>query len=136
MKIRRQSLGDDSPILVINLTGLAEVLNLKEHYSEAEAVLQEALAIGRSNFPDGHWRINFAETVLAENWIATGRYEEAEPLLRTGHQVVVAARGERSPVAKQTLRRLVRLYESWGRPDEAARFQDELDRLQESKRST
>jgi serine/threonine-protein kinase len=129
LDIRRKSLGTESPYLVIHLTDLAQLQLDKSQLAKAEATLDEALAIGRKAFPRGHWRISYAEGVLAECRIAAGRHPEAERLLLDAYAVLSELKGEKAPVTLHTLRRLVILYESWEKPEDAERYRTELARL-------
>jgi Tetratricopeptide repeat len=47
------------------------------------------------------------------------RYEEGETLLSSAYATQVAALGERHPITLVSARRLVKLYEAWGKPDKA-----------------
>ncbi|MBU0640427.1 MAG: serine/threonine-protein kinase [Planctomycetes bacterium] len=51
-------------------------------------------------------------------------YAEAEALLLPSYEALRAARGEAYIGTRAALRRLVALYESWGKPDQAARWRE------------
>ncbi len=131
LEIRRKTLGEDSPYLVISLTGLARVVIEQGDYTSGEGLLHQALEIGRRAFPGGHWRIDMAQSLLGECRIATGRYAQAEPLLLESHRALTSRRGANAPVTLTALDRLVRLYDAWDRPREAARLRTERGRLTE-----
>ncbi len=126
LEIRRQALGEGNPYLVISLTGLARVATEKGDYAAAERRLDEALAIGRRAFPGGHWRLDVARSVLGDCRARAGRHREAEPLLAGSYRALLSSQGERSASTRRALDRLIRLYEAWGRPEEAARLRQEL----------
>ena len=125
MVIRRKAFGEGNPYLTISLTGLSRVATEEGDYDKAERLLDQALAIGRRAFPDGHWRLDVAESALGDCMTRAGRYSEAEPLLLDSYRGLKVRRGERALVSRKTLDRLVRLYEAWGRPGEAAKFRSQ-----------
>ncbi len=125
LEIRRKALGAASPYLVIPLTGLGRVANEKGDYAGAEQWLNRALEIGRQAFPGGHWRIDVTRSVLGDCWTRAERFSEAEPLLLESYRALQKRQGERSPATLKTLDRLVRLYQAWGRPEEAAQLRSE-----------
>jgi hypothetical protein len=49
------------------------------------------------------------------------RYEEAEPLLLESYNSLKEHLGASDPGTGETLRRLVVLYEAWGKPAQAAK---------------
>jgi hypothetical protein len=52
--------------------------------------------------------------------------EQAEERLRQGHEQFAALLGEKHAETQRTVRELVKLYESWGKPDEAAQWRSRL----------
>lgn len=87
---------------------------------EAEPVLRESLDLRRRALPPGHWLIASAESTLGSCLAAQRRFREAEPLLLHGFEGLKAARGEGHELTAAARRRLVALYETWGRADRAA----------------
>jgi len=87
---------------------------------EAEPFLRESLELRRRSLPGGHWLIASAESSLGSCLTAERRFREAEPLLLHGFEGLKAARGEGHELTVDARRRLVALYEVWGRPDRAA----------------
>lgn len=120
--IYRRSLGEDHPNVATNLTNLGQVLLLKGETAEAEVRIRRALAIYRSSLPDLHWRTASAESALGACLIAQERYAEAEPLLLGSYQALVEARGKNAEPTEEARTRLVSLYGSWGREEDAVRF--------------
>jgi hypothetical protein len=80
------------------------------------------LAIREKIHPAGHWRIAEAKAGLGHCLLRARRFDEAEPLLREGYEGLRASK-EAAPEDARTARtHLVELYESWGRPEQAARY--------------
>jgi tetratricopeptide (TPR) repeat protein len=87
---------------------------------EAEPFLRESLELRRRALPAGHWLIASAESTLGSCLTAERRFREAEPLLLHGLEGLRAAQGEDHELTVEARRRLVALYEAWGRPERAA----------------
>ena len=51
---------------------------------------------------------------------------EAEPILQDSYSTMKNVQGEKSPLTLEAVRRLVTLYQSWGKSEEAARYQAAL----------
>ena len=91
----------------------------------AESDLRQALEILRG-LPPGHWRTALCESVLGEGLTAEGRYDEAEGLLLRGFESLDRRAGVRNRDTQEALQRLIRLYESWGRPEAAEPYRARL----------
>jgi tetratricopeptide (TPR) repeat protein len=89
---------------------------------EAEPILRESLALRRKSLPDGHWQISSSESALGACLTAEGRHAEAEALLLRAETALESSRGPQHERTVEARRRLVALYEAWGRPDRAARW--------------
>jgi serine/threonine protein kinase/Tfp pilus assembly protein PilF len=96
------------------LLGLGEVLLARRKAAEAEPFLRQALDLRLATLPPHHWQLAEARGALGACLTELGRYSEAEPLLVAS---LADLRGR--PGAGRAAARLVRLYEAWGRPDQA-----------------
>jgi serine/threonine protein kinase/tetratricopeptide (TPR) repeat protein len=110
-----------------SLVGLGECLELAGERIEAESLLRECLAICQEKSTDD-WRCFQAESVLGAVLTSRADYEEAEQLLLKGHAGL-----QDHPPAKlapqrtaAAARRLVRLYDAWGKPEKAAQWRSKL----------
>jgi eukaryotic-like serine/threonine-protein kinase len=104
-------------------TLLGFVLNKTGRSAEAEPKLREALQIRNRILPKGHYYIAITQGALGECLITEKRYAEAEPLLLESYATLKTVQGERSPLTMDAARRLVTLYQSWDKPEQAARYQ-------------
>ena len=102
---------NDEAILATSraLCALAAALIEQGGWTEAESMGRQALAALESVLPSGHWRVGVAQSILGDALARLTRYREAEPLLRAGHDAIVAGRGERSQASREARRRLDRL---------------------------
>lgn len=92
---------------------------------EAEPLLRESLELRRAALPPGHWMIASSESVLGACLTAEGRYPEAEALLLRAHAGLETTRGRDHPRTAEARKRLVDLYQAWGRPNLAAAWSTE-----------
>jgi hypothetical protein len=99
-------------------------------WTEAEPLLRSCLAIRRKAQADD-WSTFHAESMLGGSLLGQKRFAEAEPSILSGYEGM-KKREERIPTqAKAGLteaaRRVIQLYESWGKPDEAAQWRLKLE---------
>jgi serine/threonine-protein kinase len=113
----RGNLAFASPLMALGL-----ILNKTGRPRQAEAHLREALGIRTRLLPGGHQLIGTSEGALGECLATQKMYAEAEPLLLSSHRIMQSTAGERDPRTAEAVRRLTSLYESWGKPAEAARY--------------
>src|SRR5262249_39737814 len=116
---------------VAALSNLGVNLLRQKKYAEAEPVVREGLGVYEVHGPDKWGRVN-TQSLLGEALLGQEKYEAAESLLKEGY----AGLKEREPKIPEQLRRprltaalerLVRLYEAWGHPDQAADWKKQLD---------
>ncbi|MCI0699873.1 MAG: serine/threonine-protein kinase [Planctomycetia bacterium] len=119
--------------LSFNLTGYGHSLCRLRRYEEAATVLREAMTIREDDLGGYSPQLYNSRSILGEVLIGQKKYKEAEDHLLTAYK------GQTQPFdddrvrnraywLTHTLERLVKLYEAWGKPTEAAKWQVELDR--------
>jgi tetratricopeptide (TPR) repeat protein len=143
LDVLRRNNDPQSVMLVEPLVGIGSAEAGQGNYAAAEADLRQALAILDRQTPDAARR--FEVMVLLGGVLADQhRLAEAEPLLRQGYARLATAgvkvgsnqlregfAGDTAAPAQSRIRldaarRLARLYEETGRPDEAARMWDDV----------
>ena len=101
-------------LLALHLVKSGRAQDANPYFAQAEGRLRRVV-------PAGNWEIGR----LLSDWGACRtelkEYPEAERLLLDGYEIVSADRDMRKATAA-TKERLVKLYEAWGKPDEAARW--------------
>jgi len=113
-----------------SLAGLGRCLIREGKPGEAMPVLEESKTIKEKMQP-ADWTTANANSLLGEALVGLKRFPEAEPLLLAG-QKGMAERRDKIPVPEldTTLRdsvdRLVRLYEAWNKPAEAEKWRKTL----------
>jgi tetratricopeptide (TPR) repeat protein/tRNA A-37 threonylcarbamoyl transferase component Bud32 len=128
LALRAKSLQDAHPTVSAAMGILGRSLAQMDSLAEGERWLRESLAIRKAVYPAGHFLILSSESILGEHLALAKRFELAESLLLPSEKGLVAARGESAPIVQDARRRIVRLYESWGKPAEAAKWKALLPR--------
>ena len=111
------------------LSELTRARLIEGKFTEAEELARECLAIREKEIPDD-WRTFNARSMLGGSLLGQKKYAEAEPLLLSGYAGMrqredkIPQQGK--PHLKETLRRLVQLYEATSRPDQAAEWKQKL----------
>jgi tetratricopeptide (TPR) repeat protein/tRNA A-37 threonylcarbamoyl transferase component Bud32 len=128
LKGRKAKLGRDAPDTLASIDDLARAY-LATRPALAEPLLRNALAIRQRKAPD-HWRTLEARNLLGSSLLGQRKYAEAEVHLVQGYEGM-KAREARIPVPQRSrLReageRIIRLYESWNKPDQASAWKARL----------
>ncbi len=120
-----KAFGKDDVYVAISLTGLGRHSLAAGQAAEAEQYFLRALDVRQHIHPPGHWRIDEARVNVGLALIHAGRFADAERELLSAHQGLGASRGTTADETQLARKRLVELYERWGRPAEAQRYRDE-----------
>jgi serine/threonine protein kinase/tetratricopeptide (TPR) repeat protein len=111
-------------------TMLGRILLKQQKFNEAEGVLRPALAVRTAKQPN-NWTTLVTRYALGGALAGLARFAEAEPLLVSAYEGlakrVTALPAEGKVRLKETLELLVRLYASWGKPEQSAAWQQKLD---------
>jgi hypothetical protein len=135
----KQKAGADSPQYAgqLALFGLHLIRQKKD--TEAEAVLRNCLAIRRQKEPEA-WTTFNTLSLLGGALARQQKYADAEPLLLQGYQGLKERAAKIPAQGKARLteapERLVQLYEAWGKPDDAARWRQELEAARAATKET
>ena len=125
LESRRKALGADNPDTLETMTSLAEVRLKQQKYAGAEPLLREALAGYEKTDPDS-WQRFQCQSLLGASLAAQDKYAEAEPLLLEGYggmnRQIASIPFELRAEIVETSRRIIQLYESWGRPEKATEW--------------
>jgi len=119
----------------------AALLMRLERLDEAEKEIRDCMALCDTDTGlQDSWRKFDAASVLGGVFVLRTNLDEAEPLLLAGHQGL-HQRATKIPAPArvflhQTFERLVRLYEVWGKPGQAAEWRDKLAHFEEPRGPT
>ena len=125
---KEKRLGSDS----LELTGIRleiaiEMLDVG-WASEAEPILRDCLAIGLQKVPD-QWGTFVIQSQLGHSLLDQKKHADAEPLLLAGYEGLKQCDSKiplKGLAQTEALERLVRLYDGWGKKDEAEKWRKEL----------
>jgi tetratricopeptide (TPR) repeat protein len=106
------------------LVNLASVLVAAGKSDRAEPVAREALRVmgATTSGPADAWREAWAGFMLGTALSGQGKFEEAEPLLLDGYARMSAIPTQPMRRRVEMHEKLVRLYERWGKPQEAQKW--------------
>ena len=112
------------------LSSLGECLLHLDRAGDAEVLLRECLALRESAEP-GVWTTAGSRSLLGAALLAEQRYPAAEPLIVSGYEGLKAREaaipaGQRMELLSKAADRVVKLYESWCKPDQAAAWRMKL----------
>lgn len=122
LALRRRLLAPTSPSLAESLAGLGSLLLDQNRNEEAESLLREALLIRRQVMGPRHSITGETASLLGACLTKPGRYFEAEPLVLEGFELLRDGLGPRDRMTQAALRRVIRLYETWGKPELETRY--------------
>ncbi len=121
----RKDPGPDHPQTARVMAALGHTMLAQRHWTEAEPVLRECLRVREQTQP-GDWTTFYTRSLLGECLLGERKYDEAEALVLAGYEGMktresTIAKMSRPRLAEAALR-VVRLYEAWGKPEEAAQW--------------
>jgi hypothetical protein len=106
---------------------LSITLLRQERYDETERLLSDTLS--KTNTPSQEsYAVAHMHSLLGDALTGLGRFEEAESLLLDAYANMLGALPQDFPhdahYRRLFIRRIVRLYDAWGRPDDASAWRD------------
>jgi tetratricopeptide (TPR) repeat protein len=109
---------------------LGRILLRQKEYAKAEPLLREVVSYRERTLPnEREW---FIRSLLGESLLGQKKYAEAEPLLIKGYEGMKERDAKIPAPVKHRLteagERVVRLYDNWGKPKEAAEWRAKLAR--------
>jgi tetratricopeptide (TPR) repeat protein len=119
LAMRTRLLGADHPDLALGRMVLANHLVETGRTAEGCALAPNSVTELAAAFGDGNWRVAAAQSLAGACLHAEGRREESEAALLASLAGLDSAA---VTTRRQALRRLVRLYEDWNRPQDASRY--------------
>jgi tetratricopeptide (TPR) repeat protein len=122
-----QSIDSASPAAAMALQG-SQLLAEKQP-AKAEAILRECLST-RQGTEAENWSAFDVRSMLGEALLEQHKYAEAEPFLLSGYEGLKKCDVATSPECKvcltKAIKRLIHLYETWGKDDNVTRWREAL----------
>ncbi len=99
----------------------------EEKYADAETRSEMQLIflkreVLKGELPEGHWKIGNMMTLLGASLSGQEKFEEAEPQLLDGYSQMKNDPKVTKERMQEALRRIIELYEAWGKPDKAGEY--------------
>ena len=127
VEIQRRELPANHPVVAETTGVLVNAYNRNGRAAEAEGVIRDMVDRMRAVLPPRSPQLGFAESMLGENLVALGKYAEAEPLLIRGHSIVVETIDDPTNFfVTESLSRVLRLYDAWGKEPEADEYRAQM----------
>jgi tetratricopeptide (TPR) repeat protein len=123
----RRVRGEDHPETQKSIRDMGRLLQALGRPEDAERYHLEAIERGRRTLAEGDFVMGLALNAYGETLIALERYDEAERNLLEAYDILEAARGAGHSWTQAVVRRTVTLYDTWGRPDQAAEWKRKLN---------
>jgi serine/threonine-protein kinase len=120
--IWRKALGEDHPVVGGSLLGLARLYEMAGNDSVAEELMLEGLALRRRGNAPRHPLVGLALVQVGELNTRQKDDATAERQLLEAWDILQALMDTAHPQVRQARAALVRLYEAWNRPEDAARY--------------
>ncbi len=117
----------DSVFMAECLRGIGEIRLKQGRAAEAEGFLRQALDIIDKGLPVSRAQFSYGIELLGQSLLSQRKYAEAEPVFLELLAARTAAYGERHEWTQAAVRRLVELYEAWGKPSRAQEYRAKLD---------
>ena len=122
IELQRQVLPEGHIDFGRSWTVLGKILTRTSEPARGEEYLRNALALRVKAFKPIDWRIAATQGALGECLAAQNRMEDAAKHLHASYDVFNQALGANDPRTRDAAARLVTLYETWDKPDEAERY--------------
>jgi len=121
-ELDRKNLGAAHPYVANRMNSLASALARKGDYKSAEELFHQAIAIQRKTFAEKSWEIATTKLLLGACYTEAKKFREAEPLLLEAFPIIEKTFGISHPRTQAAVKRLIGLYEAWGKPGNAAGY--------------
>lgn len=126
LEMRRRMTGAESAPVLSGMNNLANLMLQKGRPSEAADVFREAHALAKKILHPRDWLIAATESGYAACLIEMCTFDEAERPLLEARTHLATVLGDHDVRTEQTVRRIVQLYEAWGKPEAAAEWRARL----------
>jgi tetratricopeptide (TPR) repeat protein len=103
-----------------SLVAQSESLMKERRFGEAAALLRGCLAMRQKVLPEGHWLLADTTSRIGAALSGEGRFVQAESALLEAYQSMQNDRRVPGDTKRQTIERLIWLYDSWEKPDQVA----------------
>ncbi|MFH1420099.1 MAG: tetratricopeptide repeat protein [Planctomycetota bacterium] len=118
----RRTLGDTHCKTLVARYDHVEVVKESGRIDEADKVLQRLVDVTDGVAPPGHWFWWTVRGTYGDCLRAMDRFDDAERVLLEAHAKLNESLGRAHHRTSGISTQLTKLYEAWGRPEEAAKY--------------
>lgn len=122
LALRGTVLPESHQSIAAALQTLGRCLDKLGDYTGGERALKESLDLRAKYNPPGSWLVASSEGVLGEHYALVKQFPKAEAMLLHSHSVFVSTFGPTHARTMMSAKRLMTLYDLWGRPEKAAPY--------------
>ncbi|MCX6575961.1 MAG: tetratricopeptide repeat protein [Candidatus Aminicenantes bacterium] len=115
--------GPDHPNYGNSVVNLAALLVRTGKFEEAERYYLEVIALYNKIYSENNFNTATVKSLLGECLTKTKKFPQAEKLLVESLAIIKGQFGQDHPRTQAIVRRLVALYEAWGKPQKKAVYQ-------------
>jgi len=129
---RQSVLGEEHPDTLASMSDLASVYYYQGQYDKANPLLVKAMEIGRRVLGEDDLQNQISMGWLARVYREQGRNEQAEPLyveMLESRRRIFGEECEKEVVTSIVVKELIKLYETWGKPQQAKKYREKLQQL-------
>ncbi|MBN2269164.1 MAG: serine/threonine protein kinase [Sedimentisphaerales bacterium] len=129
---RQVVLGKEHPDTLESMSDLASVYYYQGQYDKAQALLLDSLEIGRRVLGEDDPQNQISMGWLAKVYREQGSNEQSESLyieMLEGRRRILGEKYKEEIVTSVVTRELIRLYEVWGKPQQAKQYRASLQQL-------
>lgn len=119
----------NNPYFANPLMELGLIMNKTGRARDGEVYLREALEIRTHLLSKGNQLIGASEGALGECLTLQKRYATAEPLLLDGYRIMKSTTSDHDPRTTEATKRLITLYQSWGKQKIASAYSASLSEI-------
>lgn len=123
IKLRRETSGGKDPETWAPMNNLATLLQARGKLDEANDLFRELVDLCRSTLAPDHYYLAIFENNHGDCLTSMKRFADAETALLRTHPILEKTFSEKGARTTKSAGRLVRLYEAWGKPEQAAAWQ-------------
>ncbi len=136
MASQLRSLGEEHPNTITGVYNHADLLREMGEVDESETLFRRCIELGIANLPTHHYMLGKYRSGYGELLRAAKRFEDAEPALEEGYQILNEQLGPQHKDTIRALDRLIQLYDDWGRPEQAEKWRKRSSTTPDSRRKS
>ncbi len=120
------ALGEKHQSTIIAMSNLGTLYNEMDMTSEGAPLNEKVCELCNETMPEGHWFRGLAMVRYGVSLAGVGRFDEAQTIMLQGEAALEKALGPQTTRVNAAIRDIVRMYEKWGKADEANQWRARL----------